>query len=182
MEELSLNVLDVAQNGIAAAATLMEISVTADSGEDSLVIEIKDNGRGMTPEQLESVEDPFFTTRTTRPVGLGVPLFKMAAEQSGGRFEIVSKQGTGTAVRAEFGLTHIDRVPLGDINSTIHTLVTFNPGIDFVYSYTADGAGFTLDTREFKEILEGVPLDNPEVSAYIKEYLIENMKEIGFEV
>jgi len=179
MEELSLNVLDVAQNGITAGATLMRISVDADSGEDTLVIEIKDNGCGMSPEQVSSVEDPFFTTRTTRPVGLGVPLFKMAAEQSGGRFEIVSEQGAGTVVRAEFGLSHIDRMPLGDINSTICTLVTFNPDVNFVYEYKADGEGFTLDTREFRAILQGIPLDSPEVLAYIREYLEENTKEVG---
>ena len=182
MNELSLNVLDVAQNGIAAGASLMEISIAIDSSADTLAIVIKDNGRGMAQGQAESVTDPFFTTRTTRPVGLGVPLFKMAAEQSGGWLDISSKLGAGTVVKAEFGLSHIDRMPLGDINSTIHTLVVFNPNVDFEYTYTANGEGFTLDTREFREVLQGVPFDNPEVSAYIKEYLIGNMKEIGYEI
>ena len=182
MIELSLNVLDVAQNGITAGATIMEISVIANHILDTITISIRDNGRGMSPGQLEMVDDPFFTTRTTRSVGLGIPLFKMAAEQSGGCFEITSKQGEGTAVKAEFGLSHIDRMPLGDINSTIHTLITMHPDIDFLYTYMVDERGFTLDTREFKEALGEVPLNSPEVASYIKEYLAENTEETGLEI
>ena len=132
----------------------------------------------MTPEQVAHVIDPFFTTRTTRKVGLGVPFYKMAAENTGGEFWIKSEPGRGTEVFASFGLSHIDRMPLGDINGTIHTLITFNTGIDFVYTYIYNGASFTLDTREFRQILEGVPLDSPDVSAYIKDYLEENKREV----
>jgi hypothetical protein len=123
------------------------------------------------------VEDPFFTTRTTRKVGLGVPFFKMAALSTGGSFQISSTPGIGTTVVAVFGLSHIDRMPLGDMNSTIHTLITLNTQIDFFYTYGFDGKEFTLDTREFREILNDVPLNSPEVSAYIKEYLDENQNE-----
>jgi anti-sigma regulatory factor (Ser/Thr protein kinase) len=177
MTEISLNVLDVAENSIRANATLVEISVVADTKADTLTIMIKDNGRGMTKEQVKHVEDPFFTTRTTRKVGLGVPFFKQAAESTEGTFEIESQEGVGTTVTAVFGLSHIDRMPLGDMTGTMHTLITFNTQIDFLYTYSLDDRSFTLDTRQFKEILGDVPLNSPEVSSYIKEYLMENKND-----
>ncbi|MBR5337691.1 MAG: ATP-binding protein [Lachnospiraceae bacterium] len=177
LPEISLNILDIAQNSIRAEADLIEISVLVDREADSLTVIINDDGCGMTAEQVASVEDPFFTTRSTRKIGLGVPFFRMAALITGGTFEITSEVSVGTKVKAVFVLSHIDRMPLGDINSSIHTLITYNTGIDFVYTYGFDGASFTLDTRQMREILGGVPLDSPEVSDYIKEYLDENKKE-----
>jgi hypothetical protein len=108
---------------------------------------------------------------------LGVPFFKMAAISSGGRFDISSAPNKGTTVTALFILSHIDRMPLGDINRTIHTLITLNPQIDFIYTYRFDRKQYTLDTRQFREILNDVPLNNPEISAYIKEFLDENQYE-----
>ena len=178
MTEISLNILDVAQNSVRADATLIAIRVEVDTVKDLLTVVIKDDGCGMTKEQIKKVEDPFFTTRTTRKVGLGVPFFKMAALSAGGSFEILSTPGEGTTVEAVFGLSHIDRMPLGDINSTIHTLITMNTHIDFVYTYAFNERSFTLDTREFKEILGGIPLDTPDVSEYIKAYLAENKMEV----
>ena len=121
MTEISLNILDVAQNSISAGAKLIEISVVADIKSDTLTVVIKDNGCGMDEEKLKKVIDPFFTTRTTRKVGLGIPFYKLAAENTGGTFNITSQLGLGTTVTAVFGLSHIDRMPLGDINFTIHT-------------------------------------------------------------
>ncbi len=178
MTEISLNVLDVAQNSIRAEASLVEIGVAADTAKDTLTIVIKDNGCGMTEEQVKHVTDPFFTTRTTRKVGLGVPFYKFAAESSGGSFNIASEKGIGTTVTAMFGLSNIDRMPLGDMTSTIHTLITLNKDIDFLYTYNIDGREFTLDTREFREILGNVPFDEPEISVYIKDYLRENKDEV----
>ena len=178
MTEISLNVLDIANNSIRAEASLIEIIIQIQRDLDKLTITIADNGCGMTQEQISRVEDPFFTTRTTRKVGLGVPFFKMAAESTGGSFQIQSTPGAGTKVTAEFGLSHIDRMPLGDMNSTVHTLITLNTQIDFLYHYSFDDKDFTLDTREFREILNDVPLNSPEVSAYIKEYLQENQYEV----
>lgn len=178
MTEISLNVLDVAENSIRAGAELIEITVAADTQTDRLTIIIKDNGCGMSREQSSQVEDPFFTTRTTRRVGLGIPFFKYAAESTGGSFSIDSAPGMGTAVTAVFGLSHIDRMPLGDMTSTMHTLITYNTQIDFLYTYGLDGKKFILDTREFRQILGDVPFDLPDVSAYIKEYLTENKNEI----
>jgi hypothetical protein len=177
MPEISMNVLDIAENSIRAEAALIEIGVAVDEAADTLTIVIKDDGCGMTKEQVAHVEDPFFTTRTTRKVGLGVPFYKMAALSTGGDFAIESEPGKGTEVRAVFGLSHIDRMPLGDINGTIHTLITFNTHIDFRYTYRYNDREFVLDTREFREILEGVPLDTPEVSQYIRDYLEENKTE-----
>lgn len=178
MTEISLNILDVAENSTRACATLVEITVEADTAKDTLSVRIKDNGKGMTPEQVAAVEDPFFTTRTTRKVGLGVPFFKQAALLTGGSFSIESTPGAGTCTSAVFVLSHIDRMPLGDITSTIHTLVTFHTQTDFVYTYRYDQKSFTLDTREMKEILGDIPFDVPEISTYIKEYLTENKLEV----
>ena len=177
MTELSLNVLDVAENSAKAGAALIQIAVAADPDADRLTISIADDGCGMTKEQLARVTDPFFTSRTTRKVGLGVPFFKYAAECTGGSFSIESEPGKGTLVTAVFVMSHIDRMPLGDINATIHTLITCHPDTDFVYTYSYSGKSFTLDTRQFREILGGVPFDLPDVSAFIADYLSENKLE-----
>lgn len=179
MTEISLNILDVAQNSVRAEASLIEISVEADTKTDRLTVMIKDNGCGMSEEQVASVTDPFFTTRTTRKIGLGIPFFKQSAEITGGSFSIDSKLGVGTVTTAVYVLSSIDRMPLGDMTTTIHSLITMNTHIDFLYIYSVDGKSFTLDTREFKEILESDELDNPEVSAFIMNFLKENHAEVS---
>ena len=156
---------------------MVTISVEADFSSDRLTVVIDDNGSGMTPEQVEQVTDPFFTSRSTRKVGLGVPFFKFAAESTGGSFTITSEPGVGTTVTAVFVLSHIDRMPLGDITSTIHTLVVYHPDTEFLYRYRYNDRSFVLDTREFREVLDGVPFDTPEISEYIKDYLTENKLE-----
>ena len=177
MKELSLNVLDITKNSVKAGATLIDISLTEVGS--LLTLTITDNGCGMKPEVVETVMNPFYTTRTTRKVGLGVPFFKMAAEATGGNFSIQSEPGVGTTVRAVFGLSHIDRMPLGDMNATIHQLIVMHPECDFLYIYKYDDRQFTLDTREFKEILGDIPFDVPEVSAYLQQYLSENESEVN---
>lgn len=178
MTELSLNILDIAQNSIRAGATLIEISIHADFTANLLTIIIKDNGCGMTGEQLQHIEDPFYTTRTTRKVGLGIPFYKFAAMSSGGDFNTQSTPSIGTTVTATFKLDHIDRMPLGDISSTMHTLIVMNSHLDFLFTYIVDQKSFTLDTKEFRSILGNIPLDTPEISLYIKEYLEENKREV----
>jgi hypothetical protein len=177
MTEIALNVLDVAENSVRANASLVEIEVKIDQKNDLLSVLIKDNGCGMSKEQLEHVEDPFFTTRKTRKVGLGIPFYKMAALAAGGEFYIKSEPGVGTETFASFGLSNIDRMPLGDINGTIHTLIVYNEPIDFVYHYVFNDAEFTLDTREFREILGGISFKEPEISQYIMDYLSEQKTE-----
>ena len=178
MRELSLNVMDVAQNSVRAEATLVRISVTESDKDDRLKIEIADDGCGMTQEQVQQVIDPFFTTRTTRKVGLGVPLFKLSAEQTGGSFDIQSEKGVGTTTTASYVKSHVDMTPLGDINSTVKILIQCNPQIDFVYTCTTDNGSFTLDTRELREVLGDVSLDTPDVLLWIGDYLEENTKSI----
>ena len=182
MPEISLNILDVAQNSVTAGATLVTIAVTADTAEDLLRVSISDNGRGMTAEQVARVTDPFVTTRTTRKVGLGIPFFKMAAELAEGEFSIESEPGVGTVTRASFRIGHIDRMPLGDLAGTMSSLVGPSPDIDFVLELERDGAAFTADTRQFREILgPDVPLSEPEVLDYLENYVRDGMKEIGMD-
>ena len=132
----------------------------------------------MTPEQVQRVTDPFFTTRTTRRVGLGVPFLKMGAEMTGGGLSIESEPGKGTAVTAVFGLTHIDRMPLGDIAATVASLVQCNPDIDFTYTFRRGAGEFTADTREFRQVLDGVPLSEPSVVGFIGSFIRENTQEV----
>ncbi len=178
MRELSLNVLDIAQNSVSAGASLVEIEVVEDSENHGLLIGIYDNGKGMTPEQLENVRDPFFTTRTTRKVGMGIPLFKFAAEMTGGSLEIESKVGVGTRVRAYFKTDHLDFTPVGDMTSTVISLVTMNLHMDFVYRRKLDSKEFTVDTRQLKEILGDVPLNEPSIALWITQYINENTKQL----
>ena len=178
MRELSLNVMDVAQNSVRAEASLVTITVDESDQNDRLTISIEDNGCGMTEEQVQQVIDPFFTTRTTRKVGLGVPLFKMSAEQTGGRFNIQSEVGKGTKTCAGYVKSHVDMTPLGDINSTISILIRCNPDIDFVYTRSTDKGSFTLDTRELREVLQGVSLDTPDVIEWIEQFLEEQTENI----
>jgi len=174
MKELSLNILDITENSVKAGATLTQISIV-ESG-DILTITIKDNGCGMSEEILKTVENPFYTTRTTRKVGLGIPLLKMAAEMTGGSVQIVSStdsENHGTTVTAKFFKNHLDFTPLGDIKATVVTLIQGHPDTDFLFVHQATGGEVKLDTRELRGVLEGVPLDTYEVIVWIREYLNE---------
>ncbi len=173
MRELSLNVLDIAQNSISAGASLIEIELITDTSANDLLIGIYDNGCGMSEEQVASIIDPFFTTRTTRKVGMGIPLFKLAAEQTGGSLNIESRIGTGTRVTARFKTDSIDFTPIGDICSTVVTLITMNTDRDFRFYRRVDEREFTLDTRELKEILGDVPLNTPDVIMWLNDYCKE---------
>ena len=174
MPEISLHILDVAENSVRAGARNVVIRVAADTAADLLSVSIEDDGKGMDREQVARVADPFYTSRKTRRVGLGVPFFKLAAELTGGHFSIRSAPGEGTTVCADFVLSSVDRMPLGDMPSTMHTLITMHEDIDFQYQFTLDGAGFALATAEFREILGEVSFREPEVSQYILDYLREN--------
>ncbi len=178
MRELSLNVLDIAQNSVSAEASLIEIEILENSKTHDLLIGVYDNGKGMTPEQVKSVRDPFFTTRTTRKVGMGIPLFKFAAEMTGGRLEIESEVGVGTKVKAFFKTNHLDFTPIGDMTSTMISLITMNLHIDFLYKRSLDGREFIVDTRQLKEILGDVPLNEPSIALWITQYINENTKQL----
>ncbi|MBQ8688783.1 MAG: sensor histidine kinase [Clostridia bacterium] len=177
MKELSLNILDIAENSAKANATFIEIGIT--EAEDTLVLTIADDGCGMSAETVESVINPFFTTRTTRKVGLGIPLLKLAAEQTGGELDIKSKMASdtdaehGTVVRALFYKNHVDCTPLGDVAQTLITLIQGHPDIDFVFVHKKGDKSVALDTRELRVVLEDVPLHTYEVIMWIKDNLEE---------
>ena len=173
MQELSLNVLDLAQNSIRAGASQISVAAAEHPTEHLLTITVSDNGCGMTKKEARQAEDPFFTTRTTRKIGLGIPFFKEAAELTGGSFSLRSASGKGTTVTASFHTDHIDCRPLGDMDATILSLITMNPDLDFVYTRSLDGKSYVLDTRELKKVLEDVPLNAPDVVLYLKEALEE---------
>ena len=178
MRELSLNILDIAQNSIVAGASLTEILVKEDTVKKELLIGIYDNGKGMTEEQVRNVQDPFFTTRTTRKVGMGIPLFKMAAEQTGGSFKITSQVGFGTKVEALFKTDSIDFTPLGDMASTISTIVCMNEDKDFIYTRKVDDVEFKFSSADIKTILDGVPLSEPSVINWVEGYISEQTEQL----
>ena len=183
MKELSLNILDITENSTKAKASLVNIEIS--EPDDRLCIRITDNGTGMNEETLLSVANPFYTTRTTRKVGMGIPLFRFAAEQTGGSLSISSKhceeypQDHGTTVIAVFYKNHIDFTPLGDIVSTLVTLIQGHPTVDYVYEHSCGEKRVFLDTREIRAVLEGVPLDTYEVLLWIEENLKEQYVEFN---
>ena len=178
MEELSLHLLDLIQNSVKAGASLIEIIITEKAG--LLTIELNDNGCGMSEEFLQRVESPFTTTRTTRKVGLGIPLFKQAALMAGGDFGIISRQGEGTRIKASFEINNIDRAPMGDLAGTILGQVLSTPVTpDYRLLYAVEDASFEFDTREIRRQLEGVPLDAPDVIAWMKDYMEEGIRELN---
>ena len=177
MKELSLHLLDVAKNSVAAGARHVEITLTEDEA-GWLTIAITDDGRGMDPEFLARVTDPFTTTRTTRKVGLGLPLYRMAAEQTGGSLDIQSEVGKGTAVTARFQRRHLDCPPLGDLAGTVALLIQGSPDIELDYRHTTPNGTAELSTAQLREILgDGVSLAEPEVFAWIQEYLTEQEEQ-----
>ncbi len=176
MKELSLNILDIAKNSVKAGASLIEILLT--ETDDKLVICIKDNGCGMTEQTVENVTNPFYTTRTTRKVGMGIPLFKLEAEMTGGQLAIESYHKDeypdthGTVVTADFYKNHIDFIPLGDVVASITTLIQGSPDIDFLFSHTMPKGEVVLDTRQIREVLGGdIPLNSIEIIKWISDSL-----------
>ena len=178
MRELADNILDIAQNSISAGASLVEIDITVDHSRDAVSLRFADDGCGMSAEMAQAVCDPFTTTRKTRKVGLGLPLLRMTAQATGGDFAIDSEIGRGTTVSVSFGLDHIDRPPMGDVPGSLFTLVLMNPGTDFLFIYDSDGKNFTFDTRMVKEAVAPIPLDTPEISAWIKDCLYQEITQL----
>ena len=177
MKELSLNILDIAENSVKARASLTQILLSETA--NTLTLTIADDGCGMDAETVARVTDPFYTTRTTRKVGMGVPLFRMATEMAGGDLNIHSVIGQGTTVTATFALTHIDRMPLGDMAGTVSTLIRLNPDLDFVYRHEVDGQFFELDTRDLREVLDDVPLSEPDVMEWIDGNMAEGLSPLN---
>ncbi len=175
MDELSLNILDIAYNSIRAHASLIKIEVLDSSFQNKIIISIEDNGDGMSEEVLKGVANPFYTTRKTRKVGLGISLLKQSAELTDGDFTIDSTLGEGTKVTAAFVKNHIDTPIMGDLVETMMTLIQADDQIDYLFIYQTDTISFTLDTREIKEILGDVKITEPEIVIWLKEYMKEGM-------
>lgn len=178
MKELSLHILDIIQNSVAAGAKLIEILIDEQPEEDYLEFKIKDNGCGMDEDMLTRVIDPYTTGRTTRRVGLGIPLLKLACENTGGELKISSVKGEGTMVLARMGYNHIDREPIGDIAGTMHQVITSYEEIDFIYCHVIGRRSFEFDTRELKKILNGVSFKTPEVLLWILDFFKEGEAEL----
>lgn len=179
MEDLSLHVLDIVENSVKAGARLVRIGMTEDKRRDQLVLTIEDDGSGMDSETLTRVTDPFFTTRTTRKVGLGLPFLKAAAVSTGGDMTITSAQGNGTRVEAVFTYGHIDRPPIGRMDETMATLVACHPCVDFLYRHRAGSVEYDLDTRMMRQMLGAVPLDTPAVVDWVRTDVAEGLIDIG---
>jgi len=179
MLELSLHILDLVQNSLTAGATRVEIRIEESLQEDRLAIEIQDNGKGIPKEMVSRVTNPFVTSRTTRPVGLGLSLFKEAAERCGGGMEVHSEVGRGTRVVVRFQLDHFDRAPLGNIGETMGVLITGNPQVDFVFEHRVEGKAYRLETPEMKKVLGSVPLDDPAVFEFVRRDIEEGLRNIG---
>jgi hypothetical protein len=178
MKDLASHILDILQNSVTAGSSLIEVSIDELPVSDKYVLRIVDDGKGMDAETIKQVTDPFFTTRTTRKVGLGLPLLKQNVERTGGSFAIHSQLGKGTEVVAEFGFNHIDRLPTGDIAGTLALTASSYPEIDFFYTHTTSIATFVFDTIEIKEKLESIPINDPEVINFMKDLIRDNLTSI----
>jgi len=175
MKDLSMHIMDILQNSTRAGATLIELEVCENPETNQLTLIFKDNGSGMSDEVLQQVLNPFFTTRTTRKVGLGLSLLKQNAELTGGSLEISSTLGVGTIVTVQFGLSHIDRPPLGDLAGTIVLTASAYPKIRFIVHYKNPTVDYTFDTEEINEALDGVSIQEPEIIQYLTEMFKENI-------
>jgi hypothetical protein len=178
MLELSEHILDIAENSVRAGAKLIQINIEEDSNKDLLTIEIIDDGQGMDLDETKRVLDPFYTTKTVRRVGLGIPLLADAAQRAGGSLQLNSEKGKGTTVKATFSLSHVDRQPMGNIISTLIILISGNSSVDFFYKYRHNDRRFELDTREIRKEIEDVPINHPEIIKYIRGVLKEGFSEI----
>jgi len=178
VKEIALHVLDVVQNCIEAGAKRVSITVDEDLAAGVLTVDVADDGQGIDPDKLETVMDPFTTTRTTRRVGLGLPLLAATARQSGGNLTIDSTPGRGTRVRATFRLDHIDRPPLGDMATTLACLMAANPSLGLDYRHCCDGRVFEVSSEDFSRHLDGVSLSYPGVYRFIRDYLVSGIGDL----
>lgn len=178
MREIALHILDIAENSVAAGASQVLITVVEDVQGDRLRVVVTDDGRGMDKDLLARVTNPFVTSRTTRKVGLGIPLLKAAAEACNGYLQITSAVGKGTHLEVEFQRSHIDRMPLGELAGTVLTLVVGHPNVHWVFDYRVADANFVFDDEPIKRELDGVPLTEPAILAFVREMLREGVDTV----
>jgi signal transduction histidine kinase len=178
MLDLSSHILDIAENSVRAGATKVEIIIREDSGNNLLTIEVNDNGKGMTKEETQKAHDPFYTTKTVRRVGLGIPLLAEATQRANGFIKLSSKQGRGTKLKAVFQLDHLDRQPLGNITSTIINLIAGNSSVDFIYKHRHNDRRFSMDTRNIRKEIGDLPINHSEILRYIRNVIIQGLGAI----
>ncbi len=178
MKDLSLHLLDLLQNSTVVDSTHISLDIVDSKEENRFWFRIEDNGRGMSKEFLEKVTDPYSTTRTTRKVGLGLPLIKMNSEQCGGGFRIESEVGKGTILEFWFEHDHLDRPPMGDLSGVFVMTIAHNETIDFIMTYKTDDGEYVFKTEEVKEVLDGMPLNNNDIMRFLREMIEENLGEI----
>lgn len=178
MYELSLHILDVVENSMKAEATEIKLSIIEDLSADKLLIEIADNGCGMNEELKEQILNPYFTTRKTRRIGLGLPLFAAAAEQCCGGLKINSEEGVGTTVTITFQHSHIDRAPLGDLKMSLLSIIAYDKLQNFSYIHQVNDEQFEFGTAEIRESLDDIPLSNFKVQKWLGEFIEENENEL----
>ncbi|MEW5913712.1 MAG: ATP-binding protein [Thermodesulfobacteriota bacterium] len=179
MQELSLHILDIVENSLAAGAKLVTIEISEEPRKDRLSVTIRDDGRGMDPESAARATDPFVTSRTSRRVGLGLSLWQAHARAWGGDLNLESAPGRGTTVRAWFRLGHIDRQPLGDWPRTLAGLIATRPGVEFVYRHRVDGDEFELDTRQLKAELDVDSLASPQIASFLVDQIGQALDALG---
>lgn len=175
MKELSMHILDITMNSIKADATLIEINIEDSIKNNWFKITIKDNGRGMSEDVINKVTNPFYTTRTTRKVGLGIPMLKESCERCNGFLKIYSQPGVGTTISCFFERDNIDRAPLGNMGETIMTIINSQNNCELIYTHNTDAGIFVFNTIEIKNILEGLNISDINVLLWIKEYINENV-------
>ncbi len=180
MKDLAMHIMDITENSVRAGAE--EIGVCLEYGGGKLDLTIRDNGCGMDKEMVQRVTDPYVTSRTTRKVGLGLPLLKMNVLQTGGSLRVDSEPGVGTVVKAQFCTAHIDCIPNGDLSGTLALLITGNPKVNFSLEVKNGDQSFDLSTRELEEVLEGVPLSHPRVNVLVREMIKEHLEALGVKV
>jgi len=186
MREIALHLLDIAENSVAAESKNISIHVHEDLMHDRLSASVIDDGRGMDAKTAQQVQDPFYTTRTTRNVGLGIPLLKLAAEMAEGSFSLQSEPGKGAWVEAEFRHSHIDRMPLGDLSSTFLTLLISHPQIDWTFLYRVTdkdrhSRDFFFESAELKSELGDISLTEPEVLTFVRSIFEEGLESVALQ-
>lgn len=178
MREISLHLLDLVQNSIEAGATSVKLEINENLNSDKMIIRVMDNGRGMDEKLRQLVIDPFITTRTTRRIGLGLPLMDMSTKRCGGYLDVDSTPGKGTVVEAMYQHSHLDRPPMGNLVETVKSILVANPELDFIYDHTVNDRRFTVSSRDLADTLDGIPLTQPDVLVWLNGYLSDHIANL----
>jgi anti-sigma regulatory factor (Ser/Thr protein kinase) len=181
MKNIALHILDLVENSTRAGAGKVMVSISEDPERDQYLLTIEDDGKGMKEEIVKKATDPFYTSRTTRKVGMGLPLIQMNAERTGGSFHIRSAAGKGTRLEALFVYSHPDRLPLGEIDDVLVLLAAGHPQVRLVYEHNTPSGFYRFDTNEIREIIGNIEESNQEIRKFLREMILENLKGINAE-